>query len=73
MTAVSLEGHLLALAVDKAIDDMQYVCIMVAVLVVDHSRDLTPNHILEVCIATLPNRIPRTHGNVQTKTVVQED
>ena len=42
---------------------------MVAVLVVNHSRDLTPNHILEVYIAPLPNRIPRTHDNVQTKTL----
>jgi len=51
-------------------------CIMVAVLVVDHSRDLTPiANLLEVYIAPLPNRIPRTHNNVQTKskTVVQED
>jgi len=49
--------------------DPQYVCIMVAVLLVIHSSDLTPNHILEVYIAPLPNRIPRTHNNVQTKTL----
>jgi len=30
-------------------------CIMVAVLVVDHSKDLTPNHIFEVYITPLPN------------------
>jgi len=46
---------------------------MAALFVVDHSRDLTPNHILEVYIAPLPNRTPRTHDDVQTKTVVQED
>ena len=49
--------------------DPQYVFIMVAVLVVNHSKDLTPNHILEVYIAPLPNRIPKTHDNVQTKTL----